>query len=225
MIFSVRHHFPSSWTQRWKCHFSPNYSTANETSQALLNKEWRPYWSVPFLHQFPILPEPVQKKGNCSLPFYDLLAVLKDLKQPAPTREARRFGKPSPHILFASVAVSVEVMKTSSSWQRTLLRLPTCSISEVEDVTPGQGGPNLGWQAHSRVSTENVSAWNMSCKPRWLRELRDQPNLSSNKFKPMLCHWLAVQLWENYIIFLSLSFFFCNMRIKWVFGIESPIKQ
>ena len=84
-----------------------------------------------------------RREEIASVLFYDLHVVLKDLKQPAPPGEGGYSGKPFLHVLFASVAVSVEVMKTSPSWQWTLLGLPTCSRSGVkgEGVIPRQVDP------------------------------------------------------------------------------------
>lgn len=76
--------------------------------------------------------------------FYDLHAVAEGFKTACPTEEAGCFGKPSLQVLFASVTVHVDMMKTSPFWQLTLPGLPSCSRSEAGGSGGGQGGPNLG---------------------------------------------------------------------------------
>lgn len=140
-------------------------------------------------------------------PILWLSCCAEGFKTASPTREAGRFGKPSLHFLFASVAVSMVVMKTCPSWQWTLLSLPTCSVSELEG---GGCGFRAGWTQSRgagwpQTRVAGLRSW-LSTEPTyWVCYTNMVPERTAgsakSKFRSMLCPWLAVQSWGNIWLF------------------------
>lgn len=99
--------------------FCSNCGTASETPQAQRGKGSR-------LGRHPLPPwihYAARAEGRKLQPshFMTFVVWLEDLKQPAQRAGAAgRFGKPSLHVAFTSVAASVEVMKAGPSWQLPL---------------------------------------------------------------------------------------------------------
>lgn len=157
-----------------------NTTSAPTTAQPL--KYPRPSWarSQDMLEWCPLPPSiphaaSARREEIATLPFYGIHAVLKDLEQPAwPTRGAGSFGKPSPHVLFASLKISAKW------WRLVLLAAGSAGPADLLQVWGwgpgwgwrlGLGRPSLRWQAHSRLPSVPYML-SMLYRPPWLRGSR-----------------------------------------------------